>query len=282
MHEILEQHGLGHKPIWATEFNWIRDPSEDGAWPGTCHGDSKYEGSFGWMDLSEAQQADYLLRAFQYADANWPWMGAMFVWNLDWHDYDWWLCQPARYFSILKIDYTDYKPYGDSLPVPYTITWAYDLAAAPYTTTLAYDALATMEKRPGSFVPRLMIEPAVVTFWADVHEPGVLTDVVVPLNVGYGVLTWTATVAAGMQVTGTGTLGGQVTPTLAITTGLQGTPLTVTVDSTGYTTGTFTGLITVTATTTDVLDVPQTVPVILRVLPELPHVYLPFILSGAP
>jgi hypothetical protein len=74
----------------------------------------------------------------------------------------------------------------------------------------------------------------------------------------------------------------QVTPTLAITTGLQGTPLRVTVDSTGYVTGTFTGAITVTATTTDVLDTPQTVPITLLVVPEVYHVYLPATLRSTP
>ncbi len=268
MRDLLEQHGLDHKPIWATEFNWLRDPSRDGAIPGWCHYDSAYEDNFGWMDVSEVQQADYITRAFQYADENWPWMGAMFVWNLDWHDYGW-LCDPARYFSILKIDYTDYNPDVDPPP-------------APYTTTLAYDALAAMEKRPGHFGPRLAVEPAALTFLADVHEPGPLAGVVVPLNTGYRVFTWTATVAVGMQVTGTGTIGVQVTPTLAITTGLQGTPLTVTVDSTGYTTGTFTGIISVTATTTGVLDAPQIVPLTLHVVPEVHRVYLPVEFRSTP
>jgi len=268
MHDLLEQHGLGHKPVWATEFNWLRDPSEDGAFPDWCHRYSVYEDSFGWMDVPEMQQAHYITRAFQYADENWPWMGAMFVWNLDWYDYNW-LCEPARYFSVLKVDYTDYNPYVDPPP-------------APYTTTLAYDALATMEKRPGHFGPRLAVEPAALTFLADVDEPGLLTTTLHPWNAGYRVLTWTATVAVGMQVTGTGTLGRQVTPTLAITTGIQGTPLTVTVDSTGYTLGTFAGSISVTATTTDVLDTPQIVPVTLHVVPEVYRVYLPVMLRSAP
>jgi len=251
MHDLLKQYGLGHKPLWATEFSWLRDPSEDGAVPGWCHNIPEYRDNFGWMDVSEVQQANYITRAFQYADENWPWMGAMFVWNLDWHDYDW-LCEPARYFSLLKINYTDYDPSTDPPP-------------APYTTTLAYDALAAMEKHPGPFGPRLAVTPSALTFLADVDEPGVVTTTLRPWNAGYRVLTWTATISLGMQVT----------PTLAITTGFQGTPLTVTVDSTGYVTGTFTGSITVTATTTDVLDVPQVVPVTLLIVPEVYRVYLP-------
>jgi hypothetical protein len=122
--------------------------------------------------------------------------------------------------------------------------------------------------------------PPTIVFLSDVDEPGVLRDVVVPLNTGFGVFTWTATVAVGLQVTGTGTVGLQVTPTLAVTTGLPGTPLTVTLDSTGYTTGTFTGIISVTATTTGVLDAPQAVPVTLHVVPELRRLYLPAMLRS--
>lgn len=257
MHDLLGQYGLEHKPIWATEFSWLRDPSADGAGPEWCHRDPAYEDNFGWMDVPEVQQANYITRSFQYADENWPWMGAMFVWNLDWHNYGW-LCNPARYFSVRKDNDTD-----------------------PGAPALAYDALATIEKRPGHFGPRLAIAPNGITFLADVDEPGIITATLRPWNAGYQVLTWTASVAAGLQVTGTGTLGVQVTPTLVITTGLQGTPLTVTMDSTGYTTGTFIGHITVTATTTDVLDTPQAVPVTLLVVPEVYRAYLPVTLRSA-
>jgi hypothetical protein len=272
MREAMEQHGLGDKPIWATEFGWLRDPSEDGDDPWWCHSVPAYRDTFDWMDVAEVQQADYITRAFQYADENWPWMGPMFVWNLDWYDYGW-LCEPARYFSVLKIDYSQYGGYVSRYVAPLDV---------PYTTTLAYDALAAMDKRPAQFGPRLAVEPPALTFLADVRAPGIFTGVLVPLNTGFGVFTWTAQVATGFQVTGTGTVGVQVMPTLPITTGFQGTPLTVTVDSTGYSTGTFTAGITVTATSTDVLDAPQVVPVTLRVLPELHRAYLPLTFRSLP
>jgi hypothetical protein len=248
MYDLLEQYGLGRKPMWATEFGWLRDPSYDPGSPGWCHSVPAYEVPFGWMDVPEVQQADYLGRAFQYADAHWPWMGAMFVWNLDWHDYNW-LCEPARYFSVRKDDGT---PLGAS--------------------ALAYTALIAMEKRPGFFGPRLALEPVALTFLADVDEPDVFTGSVAVLNVGYRVLTWTAMAWPGMSVT----------PTLAITSGLQGSPLMVTVDSTGYATGTFSGGITVTALTSGTLDSPLAMPVTLLVVPEVYHIYLPFALRSAP
>ena len=236
MYDLLEQHDLGHKPVWATEFNWLRDWTEDGGMPSDCRSD--YEAIFGWMEVPGETQASYLVDAFQYADENWPWMGAMFVWNLDWHNYHTWDCEAAHYFSVRKNDDSD--------------TGA---------TTLAYDALVTMEKRAGHFGPRLVITPTALTFLADVEEPEVFTSALVPLNVGYRALTWTATVAAGMPLT----------PTLVITTGLQGTALTVTVDSVGYSVGVFTGTITVTSPTSDVLDAPKAIPVVLQVGPFVPR-----------
>lgn len=243
MYGLLEQHGLGRKPIWATEFNWLRDPSYDPGAAGWCHSVPAYEVPFGWMDVSEAAQAEYVVRAFRYADENWPWMGAMFVWNLDWHNFDW-LCEPSRYFSVRKDNGT--------------------LLGAP---ALAYDALAAMEKRPGPFGPRLAVEPSSLIFMADVDEPGVLTGAVRVLNTGYRVLTWTAEVVSGMEVT----------PTLVVTGGVQGALLAVTVDSTGYDVGVFTGGIRVTSPTSGTLDSPVVLSVTLCVLPQVYRFYLPLV-----
>jgi len=309
MHDLLEQHGLGDRLIWATEFSWLRDPGEDGRSPDWCHRIDDYEDAFGWMDVPELQQANYITRAFRYADENWPWMGPMFVWNLDWHDYGW-LCDPARYFSVLKVDYAEYSPLvhfdelvADQDPKVFSVrrknfqdfralskesqlmvqpskTFRVSPCGSPYTTTLAYDALAAMEKRPARLAPRLAVVPPALTFLADVDEPGLFAGTVVPLNTGFGVFTWTAEVAVGMQAAGMGPMGTQVTPTLAVTTGVQGAPLTVTLDSTGYSTGTFTAVVSVTAATTDVLGAPRAVPVTLRVVPELHRVYLPVALRS--
>jgi hypothetical protein len=91
------------------------------------------------------------------------------------------------------------------------------------------------------------------------------------------VLTWTAAIASWPTLTGTGTLR-PVKPSLVVTSGLQGEPLTMTVDTTGYPTGTFTGSITVSATTTDVLETPQRVTVTLQIMPDMYHLYLPLTL----
>lgn len=242
MQENLEAHGLGHVPVWATEFNWIRDPSEDGRF--FCHSQPDYEGLFGWMDVREDQQADYLVRAFRYADENWPWMQGMFVWNLDWHNYNW-PCEPSRYFSIRRDNGTD--------------------LGAP---TMVYDALVTMEKRPGPFAPRLVVQPLELTWLVDVDEGRVVTGFVNVLNSGYRTLTWTATVDSE----------GEVVPTLPVTIGVQGERMEVMVDTSWLVTGTHTGWITVTAAPSDTLDSPQRVELRVLVVPEVWPLYLPAVL----
>ena len=240
MHQILVQYGIDYIPIWATEFNWLRDWTEDGGLPHHCI--DYYETWFGWMQVTGAQQADYLVRAFEYADENWPWMHAMFVWNLDWHDYHTWDCEAARYFSIRRDN-------GTSLGLP----------------TLAYSSMISMTKRPGPFAPRLHIAPQSLLLLADVDESGVIVSGVRVRNAGYRTLDWTA--AAD--------LAGDIVPTLPVTAGTQGEPISLLLDTTGLVTGTYLGAITVTATASDVQNSPLYVGIEVRVIPEVWHAFLP-------
>jgi hypothetical protein len=66
---VMERNGEGHKQIWLTEFGWS-----------TANPAGGYE--YGVLN-SDQEQADYLVRAFQIAKQDWPWMGVMFVWNLN-------------------------------------------------------------------------------------------------------------------------------------------------------------------------------------------------------
>ncbi|MFN3928809.1 MAG: hypothetical protein ACK4OK_04145 [Thermoflexus sp.] len=66
------------KPIWATEFGWLVDPRQVGR--PECWNDPSFSGRQ-WQVVSPDQQATYLVQAYQWADANWPWMGAMLVFN---------------------------------------------------------------------------------------------------------------------------------------------------------------------------------------------------------
>jgi hypothetical protein len=69
---VMEQYGDAVKQVWLTEFGW--DSCQELPAP------SGYE----YCALtSEEQQADYLVRAITMARDEWPWLGALFVWNLN-------------------------------------------------------------------------------------------------------------------------------------------------------------------------------------------------------
>lgn len=69
LHAAMESHGDGDKQVWLTEFGWTTANQA----PGYEYG----------VNNSEADQAAYLVRAFEIARQEWPWMGVMFVWNLN-------------------------------------------------------------------------------------------------------------------------------------------------------------------------------------------------------
>jgi polysaccharide biosynthesis protein PslG len=101
---LMEQFGAGQKQLWATEFGWLINPQEEGvscAWP-----------DLDWQRVSRAQQADYVKRAFAYAQTNWPWMGAMFLWNYDFSRSPLYPdpCEQMKWFSIVD-------PSGQPRPV---------------------------------------------------------------------------------------------------------------------------------------------------------------------
>jgi len=70
LREMMTAHNDGHKAIWITQFGW-------NALPVGWRGDPSI-----WGNVSEAQQAEYTLRAVQRAAREWPWAGAMFLESL--------------------------------------------------------------------------------------------------------------------------------------------------------------------------------------------------------
>lgn len=67
--KIMEQYGLGDRQIWITEFGWATENNTPG-----------YE--FG-NQVSLEQQAEYITGAMEMAYENYPWMGVMFLWNMN-------------------------------------------------------------------------------------------------------------------------------------------------------------------------------------------------------
>ncbi len=69
LHDVMVQNGEGGKKMWLTEFGW--DSSQT---PPDAYKYARY--------VSEDQQAQYLTQAFALGKS-YPWMGVMFVWNLN-------------------------------------------------------------------------------------------------------------------------------------------------------------------------------------------------------
>jgi hypothetical protein len=69
---VMEVYGDGVKQVWLTEFGWD-----------SCQNLPSPNGYEYCALTSEEQQAEYLVRAIEIAQQEWPWMGAMFVWNLN-------------------------------------------------------------------------------------------------------------------------------------------------------------------------------------------------------
>lgn len=69
LRRVMVENGEAHKQIWLTEFGWT-----------TANPAPGYE--YGQYN-SEQDQADYLVRAYQIGKWEWPWVGVMFVWNLN-------------------------------------------------------------------------------------------------------------------------------------------------------------------------------------------------------
>ncbi|MDQ2787587.1 MAG: cellulase family glycosylhydrolase [Chloroflexota bacterium] len=68
LRKVMEDAGEGNTKMWLTEFGWT-----------TANQAKGYEyGAF----VSEQQQAQYLVRAFELGKS-YPWVGVMFVWNLN-------------------------------------------------------------------------------------------------------------------------------------------------------------------------------------------------------
>ncbi len=89
---VMLEYGDGAKQIWATEMGWAIDPATEGS---TCPKPDWY------YNFDPQTQADYLVRAYQWARSYWPWMGNMFVFNFDFNEAPWYQqCDAFRFWSV--------------------------------------------------------------------------------------------------------------------------------------------------------------------------------------
>jgi hypothetical protein len=101
-HAIMLEYGDTKHKLWVTEFGW---PSVDNM------GDMD---TVGWeyaREVSEAQQAEYIVRAFHMGDER-PWVGPMFLWNLNLAPI-WGSGNPVSAYSILRPDASFRPAYWD-------------------------------------------------------------------------------------------------------------------------------------------------------------------------
>ena len=90
MRQIMVDYGDADKQVAVLEMGWTTDPRPD----------SPYH----WHAVSPEQQADYMVRAFRFAEANWrPWIGLMTVLSIadpQWTPEDeqyWWAITEPRW-----------------------------------------------------------------------------------------------------------------------------------------------------------------------------------------
>ncbi len=103
---LMEAFGAGDMQMWATEFGWIIDAKEEGlncTWPG-----------LDWQRVSRNRQAEYVVKAYDYAERNWPWMGPMFLWNYDFSRSEQYPdpCEQMKFFSMLDEQGTERPLFG--------------------------------------------------------------------------------------------------------------------------------------------------------------------------
>ncbi len=95
---LLVAAGAGDLPLWVTEFGW---PSVEGL---------GLVDVTGWeyaREVTEEEQAAYIVRAFRWGDAR-PWVGPMFLWNLNIAPL-WGPSRPESAYSLLRPD-GSYRP----------------------------------------------------------------------------------------------------------------------------------------------------------------------------
>ncbi|MCP4423545.1 MAG: hypothetical protein GY803_03540 [Chloroflexi bacterium] len=231
IYDIMQTNGLGDKTVWVTEFGWIVEP------PSECLDDPGWQGRQ-WQIVSEQKQADNLVGAFQYAVANWPWMEAMFIFNLNFNRAGYPTCEQMRFYGVQD--------------------------------RLAETALTAMPKVAAPEVGELSVNrPSVSAMITADQQPFSQTFPIQLSNMGTAVFTYTTTITpSSLAATLTGD-SGVVSPT-------QSVLISVTISSSGQLTGTYAAAINIVASP-DTVGAPVTMPVNLFIVDQIYSTYLPLV-----
>jgi hypothetical protein len=98
--KLMEEYGLGDHQIWITEFGWATQNNSPGF-------------EFG-NQVSYEQQAEYIVGAMRRTQEQYPWVGNMFLWNLNFGPLKAQQGQPMHEqasFSILNGNYSPRPSY---------------------------------------------------------------------------------------------------------------------------------------------------------------------------
>ncbi len=233
IYELMAANGLGHKTMWATEYGWIVEP------PDSCKNTSGWPARL-WQIVSEDKQATNLVGSFEYARANWPWMEAMFVFNLNFNQAPWFpTCEQMRYYSV---------------------------AGRP-----AQAALTAMPKVITPPTAELIVGTTEIVYMITVdQQPFTHTRAIDLTNIGTFSLTYTMTVHSGTLTPTLMNANGTIPPASQAQS-------FVIINSNGKPTGTYMATVIITATH-GTIGVPVTIPVTLFIVDEIHTLYFPAIL----
>lgn len=144
-------------PIWATEWGWLLQEAG-------CRSAWEAQGRW-WQVVDETTQADYIARAFDYAYDRWPWMGVMFLFNLDFSLSTWYdACDAVRYYAVRHTD---------------------------SSARQAYNAVRDLPKRPYA-----VVSPQAVSLFLADEERGIYSRTVQVQSAGVEPLTYTVSADA--------------------------------------------------------------------------------------
>lgn len=101
--QLMVEFGDSDKQVWATEAGWLLDPATVDL--GACRDKPGVRAAL-WAAMDSQTAARYTTDAFSYAYKNWPWMDAIFLFNLDFSLAPWYSdpCEPMTFYSLLGPD----------------------------------------------------------------------------------------------------------------------------------------------------------------------------------
>jgi hypothetical protein len=89
-HAVMQTNDDGDTPIWITEAGWVLKSDWD-------------LGEHASVGVTEQQQAKYLAQTYAKAAQDWPFVDAVFLFNLDFSTVPWYpAAEPMRWYSILN------------------------------------------------------------------------------------------------------------------------------------------------------------------------------------